>query len=233
MKPTLLEQTTDMRFLIVEDELVIAESLRKMLRKLGHQCPAVCRNPDEFTDYLSQYTPDLVFLDINFQGVESGFDVAANCKQIQQPFIFLTSYADEVTMRKAMELSPLGYVLKPFSEAEIFKTIELARMRIETNHVLFKDGHDHVKLDFTNIRFLKAENVYTKIFTKTKKYLPRISLTQLLQQLPGNQFLKVHRSFVVNLKFIDRISGDYLVLGDEKVPISRTKKAEILEMLER
>lgn len=222
-----------MHFLIVEDELVIAESLRKMLRKLGHQCLAVCRNPNEFSDYLSRYTPDLVFLDINFQGIESGFGVAAYCRHINQPFIFLTSYADETTMRKAMELSPLGYVLKPFSEAEIFKTIELARMRIEAKHVLFKDGHDHVKLDFTNIILLKAENVYTKVFTKTKKYLPRISLSQLLQQLPENQFLKVHRSFVVNLNFIDRISGDHLILGDEKVPLSRTKKAELLEMLER
>lgn len=222
-----------LRILIVEDEVIIAESLKMMIQKLGHQVVAICTTAEDFHLHLQDQKPDLALLDINLNSKISGLDLANWCYQHQQPFAYVTSYSDQKTLSVALKNEPLGYILKPFSEKELNKSLEMIRMRYQQSnkHLILKDGHSTIKLEYDDIYWLKAENVYTEIYTGDKKILHRGGLSEMLDMLPSHKFFKSHRSYAVNLDKVTKIGADSLEIGNVSVPVSRSKKAELLEMV--
>lgn len=224
---------THLNVLIVEDEIIIAESLKLMLQKLGHAVTGTCTNFDQFNKYIQQMTADLVLLDINLKEARGGIEISEICHKQGVPFIFVTSYADESTLNKALKFEPLGYMLKPFTERELKKTLEIARFKItKHNDILnIKDGHSYVKLKCKDILWLKADNVYTEIQLEGKKYLYRNSLSEMIKQLPQSGFFRVHRSYIVNLEKVEKIGSDYVLIHQEHIPLSRSKKPELIERI--
>ncbi len=224
-----------LEIVILEDELIIAEYLKVILRNLNHKVAAVFDKFDECQKYLESHQVDMVFLDINLDGNLTGMDLASFCNERQIPFLFLTSYSDSKTINEALKYEPLAYMLKPFSEKEVFKTLEVVKSKLKEkknkNSILLKEGHEFVKLKFVDILWLKADNVYTEIVTSTKRYLHRISLSDMSEQLPEQQFFRVHRSYIVNLAHLQKVSTDCVVIGSEKIPLSRGNKAKLLEVL--
>ncbi len=204
-----------------------------MVQKLGHQVVAICTNSEDFQLHLQDQKPDLVFLDINLNSRLSGLDLAKICQDQKQPFAFVTSYSDKKTLSSALKYEPLGYILKPFSENELFKSLEMIKMRYDqgNKYLLVKDGHDMVKVSYDSINWLKAENVYTEIHMSDRKILHRGSLTEMLDQLPSNKFFKSHRSYAVNLDKVSKIGSDSIEIEGVSIPVSRSKKTELLEMI--
>ena len=88
-----------------------------------------------------------------------------------------------------------------------------------------------IRLDYDDIIWLKAENVYTEIHTVDKKILHRGGLSEMLDHLPSNKFFKSHRSYAVNLDKVTKIASDALLIGETSIPVSRSKKAELMEMI--
>lgn len=219
-----------LKILIVEDELIIAESLKMMLQKLGHQVLGVCTNEEGFHLRLHEGRPDLVLLDIFLNGEKQGIDLAQWCHEHKLSYAYVTSYADEHTLRKALKFQPLDYILKPFSEKELRKSLEMIKMKLNSNYLLINKGGEKLKLAFDDIYWLKAENVYTEIYTKNKKILHRGGLSELLAQLPADLFFKCHRSYAVNLDKIEKIGVDYIAIDGNSVPLSRSKKGVIKEV---
>lgn len=224
---------SNLRILIVEDEVIIAESLKMMVQKLGHQVVAICTNAEDFQLHLQDQKPDLVFLDINLNARLSGLDLAKICQEQNQPFAFVTSYSDKNTLSSALKYEPIGYILKPFAENELFKSLEMIKMRFnqERQYLILKDGHDVVKVSYDSINWLKAENVYTEIYLSDRKIVHRGSLTEMLDQLPSSKFFKTHRSYAVNLDKVSKLGVDGLEIAGVIIPVSRSKKNELLDMI--
>ena len=113
--------------LIVEDDIFICQHLREQLERMDYDIAGVAYNGQGALDQLSVCQPDLVLLDINLGEGKDGIDVAEIIRdEYQLPFIFLTSYANRSTIERAKHSRPAGYIVKPFTEKDLFAGIEIA-----------------------------------------------------------------------------------------------------------
>ncbi|HOZ52990.1 MAG TPA: response regulator transcription factor [Chitinophagaceae bacterium] len=118
---------TEIKILIVEDEPIIAEDILSALEKNEFQVSAIAYDMQDAMYELEHNTPDLALLDINLNGDQEGIMIANKIsKEYHLPFVFLTSYSDKGTLEKAKHTEPSGYIVKPFSEASLYSTIEIA-----------------------------------------------------------------------------------------------------------
>lgn len=118
---------TNIRVLVVEDEPLIAEDIRETLDNIDFEVSGVAYDSDSALDELASNTPDVVLLDVNLGSELDGIDIAEIInKKYQIPFIYLTSYADRGTVDRAKHTRPMGYIVKPFDERDLFTTLEIA-----------------------------------------------------------------------------------------------------------
>ena len=116
-----------LKILIVEDEPVIAENISIYLDNNDFEVSAIAYDSDEAFLQLKNNTPDAAVLDINLESDQDGIDIAAYInKEIQIPFLFLTSYSDKNTLDKAKQVKPSGYIVKPFNEKTLLASLEIA-----------------------------------------------------------------------------------------------------------
>lgn len=116
-----------LKVLIVEDEPVIAENISIYLDNNDFEVSAIAYDSEEAFQQLKSNTPDAAILDINLESEQDGIDIAAYInKEIQIPFLFLTSYSDKNTLDKAKQVKPSGYIVKPFNEKTLLASLEIA-----------------------------------------------------------------------------------------------------------
>jgi PAS domain S-box-containing protein len=124
------ESPENARVIIADDERIVAADLRKRVMALGYTVLAVVGSGEDAVREALQHRPDLVLLDIGMEGAYDGIAAAAIIrKEIDIPVIFVTSYSDKETLRRAKEIGPFGYILKPFDERELATTVEMALFR--------------------------------------------------------------------------------------------------------
>ena len=121
---------SEIRVLVVEDEALIAEDIAASLNAIDYRIAGIAYSSEKALDLLHTQQPDLVLLDIQIKGSQSGIELAQIINERYRiPFIYLTSFADKATVEKAKRTMPYGYVVKPFSERELFSSIEVALYR--------------------------------------------------------------------------------------------------------
>jgi len=112
------------RILIIEDEWLIAEDLRMVLRKLGHEVIAIARTGEEAVKLTLENSPDLIFMDVQLEGDIDGIDAAISIrKNCNMPIIYCTANTDDSTVMKMASTSPKGLVMKPFNNCDIERAI--------------------------------------------------------------------------------------------------------------
>lgn len=224
--------------LIVEDELMIAEMIKEMLSELDYQVLGVAKNYKEATASLESKRDviDLIVLDINLNDHKNGIDIGSLIKEKYQiPFVYLTSYSDPQTIRAAASTEPAAYLLKPFTVGDLHATVEVikARKAVSAKSIMIKENDLNVKLEVADISYVKSDNNYLEIFTSHKKHLTRNSLEKFLEDVEESNIIRVHRSFAINISKIQAVNGQYLMIDDQKIPISRKHKSELMDMLEQ
>jgi DNA-binding LytR/AlgR family response regulator len=222
-----------LNIMIVEDELLIAEMLKETLKELNCNVVAIAKNYEQAFNNLIQFSNiDFIFLDINLSDQKTGLDVAQRInEEYKIPFIFLTSYSDPTTIQNAASYQPQGYLIKPFTKSDLLITLELYKSRnAKTERKIdFKDGLYKITLKYSDILWVKTENIYIEIITLDKKYVIRKSLAKFLEKVDDNDFIKIHRSYVVNLIHVKAFNRQYVIMQREKLPISRKYYDTFLE----
>jgi two-component system response regulator LytT len=229
---------------IVEDEIIIADSIRSVLLRMNYQVAEPCINYEEAIRTLQADPPHLLLLDINLgttskSGIEIGRYIREN---MDMPFIFLTANSDMKTVDLAKAVNPNAFLVKPFVQDELYAAIEIAMHNFYSrkapeqavpgkDFLFIKDGTELHKISFSDILFLESDHVYVCVYTTTRKYLIRTSLQNYIEQLDKNLFLRVHRSYVINLSKIERVLGSQIQIGDRSLPISKSYKDELLSRL--
>jgi DNA-binding LytR/AlgR family response regulator len=230
-----MPQSNSLKILVVEDESLIAEMIRIMLEDVGHTVPHVAYKMSTAVKALEEEDIDFAVFDINLKGGAEGIELAKIAQNKGIPFMFLTSYSDRGTIDAAKITKPGAFVIKPFTEEELYSGIEMSLLHLspKTDRVVtLKDGHHNLVIKADEIIFAKADNVYVEVYTTDKRHLIRQSLTAFAKALPGEGFIRVHRSFIINKKFITTHTRSVVHLGEYEVPISRSYKEEVLSKLE-
>ena len=220
---------------IVDDELMIAEMTKEMLLELGYNVVGIAKNHKEANlIFSSSQQIDLAILDINLSEQKDGIDLAREIEEKYGfPFIYLTSYSDPRTIKKASSTTPAAYLLKPFTQDDLFTTIELLRARGKksTEFVFIKVGAKRVKVPVQDIHYIKSDNNYLDVVTDGKKFIIRNSLDNFLSELKTNDLVRVHRSYAVNLHKVKAINGKNLIVHDALCPISRSYKKKVNDII--
>ena len=114
------------KILIVEDDAVIAQLLEHYVQAMGHTICGVSHNSEKALDLIHSQQPDLVLLDINIEGSKDGIDIAEVLeKQGRIPYIFITAFSDQLTLKRVQKVSPLAYIVKPFKEVDLRASITI------------------------------------------------------------------------------------------------------------
>ncbi len=118
---------SEIKVLIVEDEPLIAEDIGEYLTNIDYAVDAIVHNKEDAIEFLKTNLPDIALLDINLGGNMDGFTIAEYInKKCNFPFLYLTSYANKSIVEQAKYTRPMGFIVKPFDEADLYSSIEIA-----------------------------------------------------------------------------------------------------------
>lgn len=225
-----------MRVLIVEDEIIIADTINDILIEKGYQTLEPSVSYSEAIQSIENSNPSLVLLDIQLKGKRSGIDLGRELNSRGIPFIYLTSNSDEMTMQSAIETYPQAFLTKPIVQDHLIAAIEIARIKIEQRieenaekSVFINDGKKHIKIMLSEILFLKSENVYVEIHIAGNERIVTRSSLKKIHELLDENFIQVHRSYIVNINKIDVRESNQLKIGQFDIPIGDKYKKELTD----
>lgn len=238
----------EVKILVVEDEIIIADNLIRVLQKLGYKTLEPASTFTEAIELIENEMPDIALLDISLGGRKSGIDLAEEInRSYKLPFVYLTSNADRTTIDKAKLTNPQAYLVKPFNEKDIYSAIELALHKFSQQNVVLKDEENLVIKDalfikdqkhykrvlFKDIVYVASDHVYLDVHTISgKKFVVRGSLNDY-QQIFGEKFFRSHRSYLINLDYLDEIDHKEVVVAGNKLPFGTNQRQELMTLLRR
>lgn len=235
--------TNKIRCIIVDDEPMAREILERHLRKIETvEIVALCKNAIEAFNVISSQSVDLVFLDINMPEI-SGLSFAKSINNVVK-VIFTTAYREYAV--DGFDLQAVDYLLKPISFGRLMQSInkyqsenqqvdfeESARIQPEKSESIFvRADRKMVKINFEEILYIESLADYLKIFLPDKTVVTRETISNLEVKLPQNDFIRIHRSYIIARKFIDSYTSEYVEIGKKQLPISRGYKEQVLKRLE-
>lgn len=243
------------KILVVEDEAIVAKDISVCLEKIGYEVVATFSKGEKALTFLENNTPDLVLMDIMLAGDISGIDASARIKKDYDiPVVFLTAYADEKTISRAKITEPYGYIIKPFKEIDLRTSIEMALYKfkkekeklagietsgfnkpspISTEYIYVKSNSKLVKVQNSNILFVEALKDYVIIYTNSDRFTIHSTMKDIEKKLPAETFMRVHRSYILNLKKIKSLDSSLVVLEEteKKIPIGGSYKDQLFKKL--
>ena len=227
-----------MRILIVEDDMIIAANLSLQLTSLGYEVTGIESRGEEAITHAIKNTPDILLLDINLKGKIDGIETAKEIQKHQDiPIIYLTANSDEATFEKAKSTHPKAFIAKPFNRLNLHRTIALVveqlkngkevnsnpqEMEILEDRIFIRQHGNMVKLLLKDIQYIEADS---------GSYVLATTLKVMEEKLSKSHFLRVHRSFMVNLSQLDAVAEHHLEIGRKVIPLSKSNKDLLLDRI--
>lgn len=238
-----------MKCVIIDDEPLAIDVIESYLNQVGNmEIIAKCNNPLEAITILNRHQVDLVFLDIEMPNL-TGIDLVKTVENIPQ-FIFTTAYPQYAL--DGFNLNATDYLVKPIPFHRFLKAISRAKEKHELENrdsaiipikekqetppvndfIFVKSEYENIKISVDTIKYIQGLKDYIKIYTNTseKAILTLCSFKEILEKLPDN-FLRVHRSYIVNINYIKALQKTKIVIEDIRIPIGETYKNDVLKRL--
>lgn len=216
---------------VVEDEMVIASTICLILKKLGYNVLPAAYSYNSAITMIDECKPDLLLLDINLGGQKDGIDIAYYVREHYSiPIIFLTANSDAATVDRAKSVKPNAYLVKPFTKEDLYSTIEIvvsnyqdeASASKQQQSILVKDGYDFVKVNFQEILYLSSEHNYVTFhLADAKKVMMRSTMQQMEEFLPSKIFVRLNRSFIINMQHVSRIETEKVLIGEQAFSLTK------------
>jgi DNA-binding LytR/AlgR family response regulator len=213
-----------MKVLIVEDELLVSDYINNIITKYDYNVVGMVDNIAEAKKNIEYNTPDVVLLDIRLVNNENGIDLGRYLSSHKIPFVYITANSDIDTIKKAAETKPFSYLSKPFNERDIVAAFEVIKASLKSEKLLeIKTPNGKVQINVNDIYFIKADNVYVEIQTIDKSYTERLTLKEMEEEINSPDFIRVHRSYLVNKKHIASWTSQAVCLTNSiNISISKT-----------
>ena len=228
-----------MTCIIIDDEPLARKGLKEYIREVDFlELVGDFDNPLKASDILLSKQIDLIFIDIQMPKI-TGLDFIKTLLHPPQ-FIFTTAYPQYAL--EGFELNAIDYLLKPFSFERFLKAVNKAKLHVEngkripadtqkTDHFFIKTDSRLVKIKYDDILFVEALQNYVCIVTTEKKYITYLTFKAIEENLSQDQFLKIHKSFIVSISKIESIEGNEIRIGNHSLPISRSSKEDVMEKI--
>jgi len=247
------------KILIVEDEMVIAANISLQLSELGYEVIGILPRGEEAIPHIKIEKPDIILLDIRLKGKMDGIETAHKIQnEFNIPIIYLTANADDDHFKRAKETHPYAFISKPFKKLDLQRAIELTIDRIllekkledpsaenpekqisgtSTDFILndrifVRHNEKMLKINIKDIYYIEADRNYCRIFSQGREYLLVMTLKDIDEKLPQNHFLRIHRSYIINISQIDEVAGTHVVIAKKAIPMSKAMRTELLKRLQ-
>lgn len=244
-----------MKVIIIDDEPLARSLLEELLEEVKDiEIIASCNDGFDGLKAIQEHHPDLIFLDIQMPKI-TGFELLEILDN--PPIVIFTTAYDEYAL-KAFEVNALDYLLKPFDKERLDKALDKARKSLaapdkvedkekpkgkimqlpeQAQRIVVKDGSNIKIIPLNEVLYIEAADDYAKITTAEKYYLKHQRMMQFEVQLPEQQFVRIHRSYIVNLQHIQKVElyekEQYCVIlrNQKKLPVSRNGYGKLKTVL--
>ena len=252
--------TEKINILIVEDESIVALDLATALHQDGYEVIGIADHAEEAIRLFNQHAVDIVLMDIQLAGPKDGIDTVVDLMKIRQtPVIYLTAFTDNATVERVKHTYPFAFLVKPYQVSNVRIAVELAlnsfALRKAAHEqsstppattgeaptkepilqmgdcVFIKYNYQFVKVRLTDILFVRADRNHISLHTSDKKFVLRLSLSQLFDRLLFDRLIRIHRSYAVNIDAIQSFTEQTVLTGKGEFPISRNYKEDFLRKL--
>ncbi|NOU60219.1 LytR/AlgR family response regulator transcription factor [Marinifilum caeruleilacunae] len=234
-----MNKTTDRTYkcIIVEDEPLSQEILESYIK----DCPqlelrAICNDALEANQFLLKEQVDLLFLDINMPKM-NGIEWLKSLGQAPK-VIFTTAYPEYAV--EGFDLNALDYLLKPFSFERFLRSVnkflslqdkpELKQDQQEET-ILVKSNKKTYLLKPSELNFIESEGDYLKLYRNEDCIVIHETLKSFITKLPDNTFLRVHRSYIINIRKIEYLEGNQVCIANRLLPIASSYRDELMKVL--
>lgn len=206
------------------------------------QLLATFKSPVEAFRFLQDNPVDVIFTDIQMPGM-TGMELAKSLTG-NELLVFTTAFSEFAS--DAFDIDAVDYLRKPFSSDRFAKTIQklrenrlmkelTARMdrleNTEKDYIVIRSDQQSVKVYYDEIMLIEAFQEYVKVITPQKRYITLERMKNMENLLPQDQFIRVHRSYIVNKKQVRSLSGNFLEVGDQLIPMSRDQKERVTKLI--
>lgn len=208
--------------LIVDDEELARTLIESYISKLDFlQSLGSVENAMDALGILRKEKIDLIFLDIQMPNIK-GTDFARMIPPATQ-VIFTTAYSEYAL--DGFEVNALDYLLKPITFERFLIAVNRFKKtnpeeEYSKDYIVVKSGYDLHKIKYTDILFIVSDSEYVVFHTTTKKIMSHMAIKSLVKLLPLSQFMRVHRSYIINKQHVNSLKGKDLFIGNEVIPVS-------------
>jgi DNA-binding LytR/AlgR family response regulator len=234
--------------LVVEDESIVRKDIEQTLKGLGYQVVSTVDNGEDAIEAASKYRPDVILMDIMLKGDLNGIAAAEEIKRtVDVPILFLTAYADRGTLSEAKLAEPHGYILKPFKDVDLQTGVEMALHKFgkeqeakmendflrsvaehkeSAEYIFVKHRSKLVKVDINDLLFIEALKDYVVVHTPEHSYTIHSTMKDVEHKLNERRFMRVHRSYIVNLDAVESIKYSMIHVRDmeKEIPVGGSYK---------
>lgn len=228
--------------IIIDDEPLALDLLEDNISKLSFlQLVGRFSGINAAADFMEKNKVDLIFLDINMPQID-GLTFLRSYP-VKPMVILVTAFHQHAL--EGFELDVLDYLLKPVSFERFYKAACKARDRyknisigiinqvsdVNQKYLFVKSEHRILKINFNEIRYIESVKDYVKIFAEGKPVYTLMSLKSLESMLPAGAFVRIHRSYIINLSFITFIGRSKVYIGENGIPISTAYRDSFFELI--
>lgn len=228
-----------MNCIIIEDEIPAQKVLQNFIGKIPYvSLLGTYKAAIEANAFLnSNNTIDLIFLDVNLPDI-SGIDFIKTVKN--PPAIIMTTAYPEYAVSSFELETIVDYLVKPFSFDRFLKAINKVKIKseiledtseTEKRSIFINVDKTHHKIVLEDIIYIESDRNYITVITTTQKLSYIDSLKNWIEKLSEEQFVQIHKSYIINSKRIDKISGNEVFINKQRIPVGRTYKQELLRQL--
>lgn len=229
-----------MHILVIEDEPLAREGLLMYIKDIDFfEVTGVCEDALEANRMLATGKIDLMFLDIQMPKL-TGIEFLRSLRN--PPMVIMTTAYPNFAL-EGYEMDVIDYLVKPYSFNRFLKAANKARevyelknrpaeaSRPKEDYFFVKCDHRYEKIHYREVLYVEGMENYVVIHTSIQKYVTLLRMKTVEEMLPADDFLRLHKSYIVSITHIAAIDGNEVVIAGKRLPMSREKKAEILERL--
>jgi DNA-binding LytR/AlgR family response regulator len=215
----------NIKVVIVEDEVIIAESIKLYLVQMGCKEIKMAHDIQSAEQLILAWQPSIVLLDIHLEKDDDGIVLGAKLNELKIPFMFITANTDNTTTQRILETYPTGFISKPVRPNEFKINLHMLVRQYEKNGkrlITISNGSDHIQFHETQLNYLMSVGNYIEVHLEERRYIIRNTLEKCLQEMNSDIFVRIHRSYVVSIDKVTNLSANSVEISNEELPISRT-----------